>query len=37
MHNVVCVLVRLGANVVDAETCRLGVRGEMWNLSYVGF
>ncbi|KAH9995293.1 hypothetical protein BJV77DRAFT_1066374 [Russula vinacea] len=37
MRDAVCVLVRLGAKVVGAEAGGLGVRGEMWSLSYVGF
>jgi hypothetical protein len=37
MRDVVSVLVRLGAKVVGAEAGGLGVRGEMWSLSYVGF
>jgi hypothetical protein len=37
MRDAVCVLVRLGAKVVGAEAGGVGVRGEMWSLSYVGF
>ncbi|KAH9033002.1 hypothetical protein EDB85DRAFT_1890441 [Lactarius pseudohatsudake] len=37
MRDAVSVLVRLGARVVGAEAGGLGVRGEMWSLSYVGF
>jgi hypothetical protein len=37
MRDAVGVLVRLGARVVGAEAGGLGVRGEMWSLSYVGF
>lgn len=37
MRDAVCVLVRLGARVICAEAGGLGVRGEMWSLSYVGF
>jgi hypothetical protein len=37
MRDAVSVLVRLGAKVVGAEAGGLGVRGEMWSLSYVGF
>jgi hypothetical protein len=37
MRDSVSVLVRLGAKVVGAEAGGLGVRGEMWSLSYVGF
>jgi len=37
MRDAVSVLVRLGARVVSAEAGGLGVRGEMWSLSYVGF
>jgi len=37
MRDAVGVLVRLGAKVVGAEAGGLGVRGEMWSLSYVGF
>ena len=37
MRDAVCVLVRLGAKVVGAEAGGLGVRGEMWSLSYVSF
>ena len=37
MRDTVSVLVRLGAKVVGAEAGGLGVRGEMWSLSYVGF
>jgi len=33
----VSVLVSLGAKVVGAEAGGLGVIGEMWSLSYVGF
>jgi hypothetical protein len=37
MRDAVSVLVRLGARVIGAEAGGLGVRGEMWSLSYVGF
>jgi len=37
MRDAVNVLVRLGARVVGAEAGGLGVGGEMWSLSYVGF
>ncbi len=37
MRDAVSVLVWLGAKVVGAEAGGLGVRGEMWSLSYVGF
>ena len=37
MRDTVSLLVRLGAKVVGAEAGGLGVRGEMWSLSYVGF
>ena len=37
MRDAVSVLVSLGARVVGAEAGGLGVRGEMWSLSYVGF
>jgi len=37
MRDAVGVLVRLGARVIGAEAGGLGVRGEMWSLSYVGF
>ena len=37
MRDAVSVLVWLGARVVAAEAGGLGVRGEMWSLSYVGF
>jgi hypothetical protein len=37
VRDAVSVLVRLGARVVGAEAGGLGVRGEMWSLSYVGF
>src|SRR5258707_7558334 len=37
MRDAVGVLVRLGAKVVRAGAGGLGVRGEMWSLSYVGF
>ena len=37
MRDAVSVLVWLGARIVAAEAGGLGVRGEMWSLSYVGF
>ncbi|KAI0286465.1 hypothetical protein BC826DRAFT_1048442 [Russula brevipes] len=37
VRDAVSVLVRLGARVVGAEAGGLGVRGEMWSLSYVVF
>ncbi|KAH9058165.1 hypothetical protein EDB87DRAFT_956070 [Lactarius vividus] len=37
MRDAVSVLVRLGARVVGAEAGGLGVRGEMWSLSYSIF
>ena len=37
MRDAVSVLVRLGVRIVGTEVGGLGVRGEMWNLSYAGF
>jgi len=37
MRDAVGVLGRLGTRDVGAEAGELGVRGEMWSLSYVGF
>ncbi|KAI0286458.1 hypothetical protein BC826DRAFT_1048400 [Russula brevipes] len=37
VRDAVSVVVPLGAMVVGAEAGGLGVRGEMWSLSYVGF